>query len=262
MGLNSCLYECEVYHTRLWPKRHAFKHRMFMFCLDLDELESLPAVSPWLGINRKSRYEFRDADHLEPDTRTAKVKLLAFLKERGVEKIPARVELITHLRTRGYIFNPVSFYFCYDGNNAPFCAVAEVSNTFHEIKPYLLGPETFKDGVFRSRQTKFFYISPFMDMDLTLEFILPIPGEISHWQANDLNKAGEYIFYGGMRGKKLVLTHEALQQMNRRYWLVTLQVIFYIHFHALLLHLKKVPHWGKKEHPELQKERLRVYDAD
>lgn len=262
MALNSCIYECEVYHVRLWPRHHAFKHRMFMFCVDLNELDTLPSISPWLGVNAKAPYEFRDSDHLHlNDARSTKEKLHVFLKQKGIQQVPASILLITHFRTLGYIFNPVSFYFCYDEYGLPICAVAEVSNTYREMKLYLLGPETFKDGIFSSRQTKFFYISPFMDMDTTLEFILPIPSQVAHWEVNDLNKEGEFILYAGMRAKKHPLTHETLVEMSKRYWLVTLRVIFFIHFHALLLHLKKVPHWGKKDHPELQKERIRVYGS-
>lgn len=84
--------------------------------------------------------------------------------------------LLTMPRMLGYVFNPVSFYFCFDTKGEPFAALAEVSNTFREMKLYLI-TQRDEEGVFRLVETKHFYVSPFSTLDIAFDFKLHIPGE-------------------------------------------------------------------------------------
>ncbi|MBC7782928.1 MAG: DUF1365 family protein, partial [Burkholderiales bacterium] len=65
--MRSCLYECDVMHHRLSPKKHQFRYRIFMFAFDLDELDAIAARIPFFSRNRRNLYEFRDRDHLPLD---------------------------------------------------------------------------------------------------------------------------------------------------------------------------------------------------
>src|SRR5271166_1295525 len=137
--LHSCLYECSVMHHRLAPKVRHFQHDIFMFYLDLDELETIARAMPLFGYNRNNIYSFRDADHEPAGPNTLKERMLAFLRNNGVATGRVR-------RVLGYIFNPVSIYFCFDAEGAPVCSVAEVGNTFREMKLYLLRGEELEAG--------------------------------------------------------------------------------------------------------------------
>ena len=85
MALNSVLYRCSVMHQRLKPKRHGFRYSVFMFYLDLDELDWLHRHLPFFSRNRWNLYSFRDDDHLpEPQAPTSlRERLTAYLQRQG-----------------------------------------------------------------------------------------------------------------------------------------------------------------------------------
>jgi hypothetical protein len=154
--MSSALYECVIGHERYEPKAHRFVYRLFAFSLDLDEIDHVAAGIPFLSRNRFNLFSFYDRDHVD---------VLAVLRAHGVAQRPHRIQLITSLRILGYVFNPVSFYFCYDGEGVPFAAVAEVNNTFGETKAYVLDAGHLREGrAFEMRQRKEFYISPFIEI--------------------------------------------------------------------------------------------------
>ncbi len=250
--MKSCLYSCEIYHKRTRPKSHAFKYKLFTFCVDLDELEQLDKVA-LIGINRSSIYSLRSSDHYHQDAKQTDIKtnILQYIREQGNNAPIGQIKLITHLRTFGYQFNPVSFYFAYSPSGKINCAVAEVANTYNEQKMYYLPHSRLKNNHFRDTQIKQFYISPFSDLETSLIFDLCHPGEDLSVHINESDSEGVY-FYSGMTGKRVELTSESLILNTLRFPWVTAQVILSIHWQALKLFLKKVPVRRKSDNPELQ----------
>lgn len=143
-------------HHRLEPKQHRFVYRVFMFYLDLDELDMLTSKFRLLSRNRFNIFSFRDRDHLQLAGSSVKENILAYLSSKGVDGSEFRIGLLTNLATFGYVFNPVSFYFCFDRSNNPVCAVAEVGNTFGELKPYFFNYEQFENNTFSKKNDKTF----------------------------------------------------------------------------------------------------------
>ena len=123
--MNSCLYEGVLRHRRLQPKAHHFRYRIFMAWLDLDELDLLSEV----GIRRNSfaAASFYDADY--PLGTPLKAQVLNRLESLTGARPDGRVMLLTQLRYLGFHFNPVNFYYCYDGAGALRWVLAEVRNT-------------------------------------------------------------------------------------------------------------------------------------
>ena len=265
--MNSCLYECCVMHHRITPKEHSFRHRIFMLALDLDEIDTLAARIPFLSRNRRNLYEFRDRDHLTlPGLERATVKenLTAYLAQNGI-RFPSggRISLITLPRVLGYIFNPVSFYFCADAAGSPLCAVVQVGNTFREMKPYLLREPAGEDS-FRLITPKHFYVSPFsaldLAFDLAFDFKLRVPGE--HLDIHIDDREGERrVLVSALTGKRAPLTAARLAWFTLKYPLITLKVIGLIHWHALLLWAKRVPFHRKAANPGLQRDVLNPHDS-
>lgn len=261
--MSSCLYECDVMHARFAPRTHRFVYRIFLFALDLDELPALHRRLPLFSVNRPNLYSFRETDYLpahEPvhnasrpqparhaagdRPRSLKQRVIDHLAARGVDLAGGRVVLVTLPRIFGYLFNPVSFYFCYDRHGACIAALAEVTNTFREMKPYFLGPATRTDGAFRLRVPKHFYVSPFSDVDVEFDFMLRPPDARLAVQIDD-HTGGRRMLTSTLTGPRRALTGARLAWFTVKYPLLTLRIIALIHWHALLLWLKKIPWFAK-----------------
>src|ERR1700761_85431 len=194
--MNSCLYKARVMHNRLSPQPHHFDYKVFLFCLDLAELDQLSKKLRLLSRNRFNLFNFRDSDHLQLPGTQGEIRshLTQWLQTHNIELGNGRVMLLTNCRTLGHQFNPVSFYFCFNEEDQPLCAVAEVGNTFHEMKPYLLGRSSLQDNPFHEKIRKYFYVSPFIDMDTWFDFDLKIPDQNLKIRIDDYDAEGHRFF--------------------------------------------------------------------
>ena len=257
---DSALYECSVMHHRLTPREHRFNYRVFYLWLDLDELDDLHESLRTFSRNRRNIFAFYDRDHLDLGEPTAKANLLRWLAEHEVAVNDiSRIRLLTFPRVFGYIFNPVCFYFCFNADDQPLCAVAEVTNTFHEQKPYLLLNRD-SNGRFRLVTPKHFYVSPFSSLDLCFDFKLRPPDDQLDIHIDDLD-GGVPVLLSSVTGKRKPLTDARLLWVMVKYPLLTLRVIFLIHWHALLLWMKRIPFHCKAAHPELQRDILHPHPS-
>ena len=259
MKTESAIYECTVMHQRFRPKRHGFSYRVFYLWLDLDEMDQDDKRLKWLSRNRRNLFAFYDEDHLG-HAKNAKGAVLNHLQEQGedVSQVAA-VRLLTFPRVLGYIFNPVCFYYTFDSAGKPLHAVAEVTNTFHEQKPYVMSEAEGNRG-FHLTTPKHFYVSPFSALDMSFDFRLKVPGEELEILIDDRDAEGR-VLMSSLAGRRRKLTDGALLACAVKYPLLTLRVMFLIHWHALLLWLKKVPWHRKTDHPELQREVLRPHHS-
>jgi len=263
--INSCLYKAKVMHHRLAPKVHSFHYEIFMFYLDLDEIDGLSKRLKFMSRNRFNLFNFRDKDHLQlprenPDqSKNIRQHITDYLQANGVAIGNGRIMVLTNLCTAGYQFNPVSFYFCYDEGGMPVCSVVEVCNTFLEMKPYFLGADTKQADTFKLNTEKYFYVSPFIDMDTNFDFDLHVPGKKLNMRIDDYDKEGKRFFVSTLTGVRKPLTDANLLFYFVSFPLITLKVISLIHWQAIKLWLKKVPYHKKEADKELQKEVYRPY---
>ncbi len=247
------------------PKNHRFHYHVFMFYLDLDEIDSLGKRLKFMSRNRFNLFNFRDRDHLQlprenPDTsKNIRQHIVDYLQSNGVDIGNGRIMVLTNLCTLGYQFNPVSFYFCYDERGKPVCSIVEVCNTFREMKPYFLSADTQTGNRFKLNTGKYFYVSPFIDMDTNFDFDLHIPGEKLQVRIDDYDKGGKRFFISTLAGDRKPLTDSTLLLYFLSFPLITIKVITLIHWQALKLLLKKIPYHKKTDDMELQKEVYRPY---
>ncbi|MBS1638206.1 MAG: DUF1365 domain-containing protein [Bacteroidetes bacterium] len=265
--MNSCLYKATVMHHRTKPVPHRFHYNVFMFYIDLDELDMLTQKFKMISRNRFNFFSFRDSEHLQlpvdrPDTtKTTKEHITDYIRSCGITDEISKVMLLTNLNVLGYNFNPVSFYYCYNAQNQPLCAIAEVSNTFREMKPYLLNADAFNGEQFQLNTTKYFYVSPFIDHDANFDFRLSVPGEKLNIRIDDI-KDDERFFISTLTGQRRAMTNRALFSYSVRFPFITLLIITRIHWHALRLWLKKLPFHRKAEHGDLQRDVFRKYEKN
>lgn len=256
-GYRSRLYQCVVRHVRDRPTRHVFSYRYFTFCLDLDEIDSLSAQLKLFGTQRSKIYRFQESDYLitrhdSAANKRIKAGVLEYARQNGVIEPIERVELVTNVRVLGYVFNPVVFFYCYSSSGAPVCVIPEVGNTYGEKKLYFLGAEHLKAGAFQSIQTRHFYVSPFVALDAAFEFKLTPPTDRLNIEIHS-QRDGSHQVQSYLTGQAAALTDRMLLITLLRYPLVTLKIIFSIHYQAVKLFIKSVPYLRKTDHPEQQK---------
>ena len=156
----SQIFNCSLQHTRFSPKKHYFKYKIYTYCLDLDELVSVNKKLPLFGYNCFRPTSIYDKDYLTKDNTSIKKKVITFVKDAGVKVKISKVKLITSAKYLGYVFNPVSFYYCFSLENKVVAIVAEVNNTFGEKHLYILQKTTAakKENTYNYKAKKVFHV--------------------------------------------------------------------------------------------------------
>lgn len=177
--MNSKIYHGAVMHARTEPVRHSFRYPFYFYGFDLDELPRLDRSNRLFGYNRLRPVSLHDRDYLMPENGSIRDKLERLLREHDIEDPLGRVELVTAARYFNYVFNPVSFFYCYRPDEQLACVVTQVNNTFGDMHLYLLrDPQTEPDnGHYRFSDRKVFHVSPFFPRDGSYDFELTPPGE-------------------------------------------------------------------------------------
>ena len=251
-------------HHRFSPKRHRFHYNVFMFYVNIDELPMLEKKMKLFSIDRFNFFSFRKKEHLQlsagipAGTGTTKEHLTEYLRQNNIHISNERIMLLTNMNVLGYNFNPVSFYFIFDSADLPLCCVAEVSNTYREMKPFLLTKDHLQDNYFTLDTKKYFYVSPFFGADNTFNFKLAVPGEKLNIKI-DTVEDDKKVFISTLTGQKRPLTNKALLWYSIRFPLIPLRIMFLIHWNALILWLKKIAYHPKAANPELQRDVYNKY---
>ena len=243
-GLASCVYEGTVRHARHLPHAHAFQYRVAQLYLDLAELDRVFA-GRWLwSVGRRNLAEFRRADYLGPHCLTLDAAVRA-TAARELGRAPrGPIRLLAHLRYGGYVFNPVSFYYCYreDGRELD-CIVAEITNTpWHERHAYVLSADaaTREGGLYGFRFPKRFHVSPFIAMERSYAWRFCAPAERLAVHMQVLTE-GAPEFDATLSLTRRELDGRALAGVLARYPLMTARVTSAIYWQALRLALKRTP---------------------
>ncbi len=229
--MRSALYTGTLMHARRTPARHVFRYPVSYWLVDLDELGELARRLRLFSANGRNVVSLRDSDHFD-GTAPLKQAVVEVAADPSIE----RVLMLTQPRVLGYVFNPVSFYWCYRGDGSLACVVAELNNTFGERLPEVLrGPEL------RYEHRKRLHVSPFFGLDQSYEYAFSQPGDEVWARIHVRDDAGARPLTAVLHGRRRELTDRSVAELLLRYPLQPLQVIALIHFEALRLWLKRVP---------------------
>jgi DUF1365 family protein len=227
-----------VMHHRLAPRRHMLRYRVFWMLIDLDEPARLSQQLRLFSHNRLNLFSFHDTDHGDGATMPLRFYVERELDNHGMAGNIGRITLLCMPRILGYVFNPLSIYFCYRKDGDLAALLYEVRNTFGQRHSYLI-PVVDQAPVVRQRCRKAFYVSPFLDMDMTYDFRIARPGKRISAVVRAYDVSGTVIV-ASLAGQRHTLTDSALALVLLTHPLLTLKVIAAIHWEALKIWLKGI----------------------
>ena len=235
---NSCIYSGFVTHRRFKPKRHFFSYKTFSLLIDLNELKNLEKKIKIFSHNKFNILSFYDIDHGPRDGSP----LINWVKKTLVDaKIyigSGSIKLLCYPRFFGYVFNPLSIFYCYDENLQLKAVLYEVKNTFNEQHTYVFSVSSSSNLVLHKCNKKF-YVSPFMEMKTFYNFRLLNPGKFLNIFIKQSDHEG-ILLTACQVGEKIEITNKNLLLQFLKHPLMSFKVIVAIHFEALRLWIKGV----------------------
>lgn len=235
--MQSALYVGSVTHHRLRPKAHRLRYRIFSFLLDIDELPNLSLRMRFFSLDRFNLFAFRSTDHLfaGADLRS---QIESILRDAGMAPDGGAIRLLAMPRILGYGFNPLSIFFCHRADGALRATLYEVNNTFGQRHCYLFPVDPAR-VVHTHACAKDFYVSPFMDMDLTYAFRIQPPDQ-AYSISISVSDAEGVMLAATQNMRRRPLNDRELLRVFFTHPLLTLKVIAGIHVEALWIWLKGV----------------------
>ena len=229
--MNSCIYNGIVTHTRFKPVKHFLKYNTFSLLIDLDEVKELDQKNIIFSYNKFNIFSFYDKDHGDRDGKSLNDWVHDKLKRFNISSNIDKIKLLCYPRIFGYVFNPLSIFYCYE-NNSLKAIFYEVKNTFNEQHTYVFKTNN-SDKVEQSCKKKF-YVSPFMDMNTYYDFRLSNPGKQLFVSIKQTDDHGT-ILTAVQTGEKKKFNFKQLLTNFFKYPLMTIKIITAIHFEAFLL---------------------------
>ena len=225
----AALYDTRVKHVRATPLRNTFNYRSYQWLVDLDALPVLPRL-----LKPFARFESRD--HIGDPDRSLRANIDSYLAANGIDLAGGRVRMLTNARVLGYVFNPLTVYWCHNPTEELVCVIAEVHNTYGGRHRYLLRT----DDRGRAEVGKEFYVSPFYEVAGRYTMSLPEPGEALALSIT-LHPPQGTTFVASVTGKRRAAHGPALLRLLLGRPFSTLAVSAKIRWQGIKLYLRGLP---------------------
>ncbi len=241
--MNSCIYNGIVTHTRFKPVKHSLKYKTFSLLLDLDEIEKLSKENLIFSYNKFNIFSFYNKDHGNRNEQSLKEWVKESLEKFNIRQNIDNIKLLCYPRIFGYVFNPLSIFYCYNKNQLKVIFY-EVKNTFNEQHTYVFKVKNGNE--LKQSCKKKFYVSPFMDMQTKYAFRLLKPKKRLSVTIKQTDKKG-VVLIAKQTGERKELSMKQLILNFFKYPLMTIKIITAIHYEALLLWFKGGKYRGRKK---------------
>ena len=243
-SFTSCIYSGFVTHKRFKPKRHFFSYKVFSLLIDLDEIENIDKKIKFFSYNKLNILSFYDIDHGPRDGSNLIKWVKKTLNDAKINIKSEKIYLLCYPRFFGYVFNPLSIFYCYDKNKKLKAVLYEVKNTFNEQHTYVFPTSSISDLILHKCDKKF-YVSPFIEMKAYYNFRLIKPGKNLNIFIKETDPDG-VLLTACQVGKRIELNSKNLLFQFIRHPLMSLKIILAIHFEAFRLWLKGIKYVKKK----------------
>lgn len=245
-------------HKRLRPVTHQFSYGTFFMRVPLSQLPNMGNL--FFSLNRFNLLSLYEHDYGPRDGSDLTRWARSLLTKHGVCEADGEIVLQTYPRLLGYVFNPITIWYCFDKANALRAAICEVSNTFGEHHHYLVShqdnrPITGADWLVAR---KCFHVSPFCEVRgfyrfrFEQTFNVPTARAFAQIDFYDGGLDDDKLIITTLTGKPQTLTSASAFSAFFRYPLMTLMVVARIHLQALKLWRKKLPFYAKPEPPAIE----------
>jgi len=244
--MKNSLYIGKVFHKRHIPFEHAFTYRVFTLLLDIDNFPKLKTFSH----NRFNLFSLFDKNHGPRDGSALRPWVEAACAAKNIDITDGKIFMLTFPRIFGYVFNPITVYYCTDAKGALKAILYQVKNTFDEQHIYCL-PVVEGENPIKQTALKNFHVSPFIHMDCEYRFTLQEPGERLQLAIHQFETMGECekILTATWDGKREELNDKALLKTLLTHPLLTFKIITGIHWEALKLVIKGAKYISKPTPP-------------
>ena len=243
------IYTGQVYHARHKPFHHDYRYKVFTLFVDIDDLERLDKSLKLFSLNNWNIFSLFYKDHGRRDGSDIRAWVEEAGRTKGIDLTNARIFLLAFPRLFGYVFNPISIFYCYDTDDKLTAVLYEVKNTFGEQHGYFLPVEDSKTNKIRHSARKIFHVSPFIHMNCEYHFRLAPPSETLQIGIHQFDGEGK-ILTAFWTGKRHPLTDGAILKTVLKSPFMTIKVIAAIHWQAFRLWLKGAKYIKKPPEPE------------
>lgn len=227
--MTAALYPCEITHVRAEPIRRAFRYRSYLWLTDLDDLPQMP-----LPLRPLARFQARD--HFDGTGRSLRAAVDTYLARQGISLGGGRVLMLAQARVLGYVFNPLTVFWCQRPDGTMAAVIAEVHNTYGQRHAYLLHP----DGRGRAETGKDFYVSPFLPVAGQYRLHLPEPAGTLRLSVT-LHLDGRTMLAASVTGERRPFTPWRLLGYALRYPWATARVSALIRWQGIRLAARRLP---------------------
>jgi len=241
---NSCIYTGFVTHRRFKPKRHFFTYKTFSLLIDLNEIEKLSKKIKFFSYNKFNILSFYNIDHGPRDGSSLVSWVKNTLTNAKIDIGSGTIKLLCYPRFFGYVFNPLSIFYCYDENLHLKAILYEVKNTFNEQYTYVFSVSSSSNLILHRCEKKF-YVSPFIEMKTFYNFRLLNPEKILKVFIKQRDIEGT-LLTACQVGKKIEINSKNLFFQFLTHPFMSFKVILAIHFEAFRLWMKGVKHVKRK----------------
>ena len=240
VGNVPALYDCRVRHVRRTALHRAFESSLYLWLVDLDALPRLPRV-----LRPVARFDARD--HVAGTAPTIRAGLERYLAANGIDLDGGRVLMLASARVLGYVFNPLTVFWCHRRDGSLACVVAEVHNTYGERHCYLVHTDEHGSTDVRADVDKDFYVSPFLTTDGHYRMVLPVPSDRLSI-AVTLRQGGATALAATVTGTRLPATPARFARVLLRQPLITQRISAGIRRHGITLWLRRLPVVPRPQH--------------
>lgn len=225
----------ETYHGRRGAIKNAFRYSIDYVLLDAEAEVEAPAL---FGRNRGNLMSLQDVDHGGAPKAGVGAKWVREVLSAHDIVLDGKIELLAQPRVLGHVFNPVSFWLCYDAADRLRAVIAEVTNTFGDRHSYLCAHVDLREITKGETldATKLMHVSPFQPIEGGYTFRFDI-NEAEILIHIDYSR-GNGGLVATLKGPRQPLTNASILKAVFRRPFGSRRVLTLIHWQALKLWFK------------------------